>query len=337
MVSDLRRTTTETGMMKVITRRHLIVRHGALAAATLAGSRAYAASPFPTRPVRVIVPQAPGGAADQMIRVIAERLESIWGQTVLIEHKPGGGSVLATQTVARSASDGYTIGTAGSSLTLNAVLRKNLPYAMKDVQPLARIGYYTTVLLAHPSLAANDITGVIALAKKSPLLYGSNGVGSAAHLAGELLNKMAGIEMQHVPYNGAAKMYTDMVGGRLTLGFAIASSADAFVKSGQLKVIGVTQAARSPLYPTWPAIAESVPGYEAVNWAGIYAPAGIPKPVVDQLSADIVKAVRHPETRKRLTDMGIDVAEQPGDEFAAFIARDIERITPVSKQIGVLE
>jgi tripartite-type tricarboxylate transporter receptor subunit TctC len=323
--------------VKAITRRHLIVRDGALAAACVAGFRVGATSAFPTRPVRVIVPQAPGGAADQMIRVIAERLESIWGQTVLIEYKPGGGSVLATQSVARSTPDGYTIGTAGSSLTLNAVLRKNLPYAMKDVRPLARIGYYTTVLLAHPSLSANDVSGVVALAKRTPLLYGSNGVGSAAHLAGELLNKLAGIEMQHVPYNGASKMYTDMVGGRLTLGFAIASSAEAFVKAGQIKVIGVTQATRSPLYPDWPAISETLPGYEAVNWAGIYGPAAMPKAVADQLSADLVKAVRHPDTRKRLADMGIDVAEQPGDEFATFIARDIERIAPVSKQIGTLE
>lgn len=323
--------------MKTITRRHLIVRHGVMAAAAMIGLRPGHAADFPSRPVRVIVPQAPGGAADQMIRVIAERLESIWSQTVLIEYKPGGGSVLATQSVARSAPDGYTIGTAGSSLTLNSVLRKNLPYTMKDVQPLARIGYYTTVLLAHPSLPANNVAEVVALAKTTPQLYGSNGVGSAAHLAGELLNKMAGIEMQHVPYNGASKLYTDMVGGRLPLGFAIASSADAFVKSGQLKVIGVTSAVRSPLYPAWPAIAETLPGYEAVNWAGIYGPAGLPHSVSDQISADIVKALRHPDTRKALMTMGVDLAEQPGEEFAAFLSRDIERIVPVSKQIGTLD
>lgn len=127
------------------------------------------AGTFPTRPVRVIVPQQPGGAADQMIRLIAEKLEALWGQSVLIDYKPGGGSVLATQTVARSPADGYTIGTAGSSLTINALLRKDLPYRMADVQPLARIGYYTTVVVAHPSLAARDVRDLIALAR-TPLL-----------------------------------------------------------------------------------------------------------------------------------------------------------------------
>lgn len=320
-----------------ITRRRWMAHNTMLAATWFAGVRPARASTFPARPVHVIVPQAPGGAADQMIRVIAERLRVLWNQPVVIEYKPGGGSVLATQTVARSAPDGYTIGTAGSSLTLNAVLRKNLPYRMQDVLPLARIGYYTTVLLAHPSLAAKDVSEVIALAKKSPLHYGSNGVGSAAHLAGALLNQTAGIEMEHVPYNGAAKMYTDMLGGRLPLGFAIASSAETFVKSGQLKVIGVTNAARSPLYPSWPAIAESLPGYEAINWAGIYGPAGLPGAVVEQLSADIVKALRQPETRGSLTSMGIEVAEQAAAEFATFIARDVERIVPVARQIGSLE
>jgi tripartite-type tricarboxylate transporter receptor subunit TctC len=323
--------------MQGITRRRWMAENAALVAGAAFGMRQAWAQAFPSRQVHVIVPQAPGGAADQMIRVIAERLRAQWNQPVVVEYKPGGGSVLATQTVARSTPDGYTLGTAGSSLTLNAVLRKNLPYRMQDVMPLARIGYYTTVLVAFPSVAAKDVAEVIALAKKSPLHYGSNGVGSAAHLAGALLNHRAGIEMEHVPYNGAAKMYTDMVGGRLPLGFAIAGSADTFVKSGQLKVIGVTNATRSSLYPSWPAISETLPGYEAVNWAGIYGPAGLPKAVAEQLSADIVKALRHAETRAALTSMGVEVAEQNADEFSAFIARDVERIVPVAKQIGTLE
>lgn len=148
---------------------------------------------------------------------------------------------------------------------------------------------------------------------------------------------MAGIELQQVPYNGASRMYTDMIGGRLLLGFAIASSAEPFVRSGQLKVIGVTGAARSPLYPQWPAIAEVLPGYEAVNWAGLYGPAAIPRDVAEQLSASVVKVLRQPETRRALNGIGIDVAEQAGSEFAAFIRQDIERIAPVSRKVGPLE
>jgi tripartite-type tricarboxylate transporter receptor subunit TctC len=318
-------------------RRRWLAQAAALAAAAALPAGAARAAAFPTRPVKVIVPQAPGGAADQMIRLIAERLEQRWGQSVLVEYKPGGGSVLATQTVARSPADGYTLGTCASSLTLNAVLRKALPYRMADVQPLARIGYFTTVLLAHPSVPAKDVRDLVAMGGKEPLLYGSNGAGSAAHLAGALLAQMGGIEMQHVPYNGASKMYTDMIGGRLPLGFAIATSAEPFVKAGQLKVVGVTNATRSALYPSWPAIAEVLPGYEAVNWTGLYGPAGLPRELAEQLSADLLAVLRQPETRKALAGMGIDLAEQGAGAFADFIQRDLARITPLAKTIGNLE
>jgi len=320
--------------MQTITRRAWLVGTGAIG---LGATTAASAAEFPERPLRLVLPQPPGGAADQMARLLAERLEALWGQSVVIEHKPGGGAVLATQHVARSAPDGYTIGTAGSSMTINAVLRKDLPFRMGDLQPLARIGYYTTVLLAHPGVPAQDVRGLLALARGTPQLYGSNGVGSAAHLAGELLAQMGGVDLQHVPYNGAAKMYTDMIGGRLPLGIAIATSAETFVKSGQLKVIGVTTAARSPLYPQWPAIAEQLPGYEAVNWAGLYGPAGLPRPVLDKLSAGLVQVLRQPDTRKALQGMGIEVSELPAAEFEAFLRQDIERLTPLAQKLGPLK
>lgn len=308
---------------------------GALGLAGPLGARA--ATAFPTRPVRIVIGQAPGGAADQLVRLLAERLEALWGQSVLIEYKPGGGSIVATQTVARSAPDGYTLGTAASSLTINAQLRKDLPYRIADVLPIARVGYYTTVLVANPAFPANDVRELIARAKAQPLLYGSNGVGSAAHLAAELLNRMAGIEMQHVPYNGAAKMYTDVIGGRLQIGFAIASSAESFVRNGQLKVLGVTNATRSALYPSWPAISETLPGYEAVNWTGLIAPAGLPRDLAERLSTDIVGVLRQPETRKALAAMGVDVAEQNGAEFSTFVHRDLERIAPLAARLGSLQ
>jgi len=305
--------------------------------AGLAWAGSARASDFPQRPLRLVLPQPPGGAADQLARLLAERLEALWKQTVVIEHKPGGGAVLATQYVARSAPDGHTLGTAGSSLTINALLRKDLPYRIGDLQPLARIGYYTTVLLAHPGVPAKDVRELLALARSSPQLYGSNGVGSAAHLAGVLLAQMGGVDLQHVPYNGAAKMYTDMIGGRLPLGFAIATSAESFVKSGQLKVIGVTTPTRSALYPQWPAIAEQLPGYEATNWAGLYGPAGLPRPVLDTLSSGLLQVLRQPDTRQALQGMGIEVAEQSASDFQAFIQQDLERLAPLARKLGPLQ
>jgi len=189
----------------------------------------------PSRPVKLIVPQSAGGAADRLARILARKLEERWKQPVVVENKPGGGVVVGTLATARSAPDGYTLALLGSSLTINAVQRKDLPYDIfKDLLPLARVGYYTVALVAASSFPANDIKGLIALAKSRPgtLFYGSNGIGTSAHLAGEMLNHMAGIELQHVPYNGAAKMYTDILSGQNPIGFAVASSAEPYVKDG---------------------------------------------------------------------------------------------------------
>jgi tripartite-type tricarboxylate transporter receptor subunit TctC len=296
-----------------------------------------AAVAFPDHVVHLVVPQAPGGAADTMARFLAAQLSALWHQPVVVDNKPGGGSALATAFVTHSQPDGYAIGTAGSSLTINAVLRTKQPYELSEVLPIARIGYYTTALVATPGLAANNVRELIALAKVQPLNFGSNGVGSAAHLAGELLDEMAGLQMQHVPYNGATKMYGDMIGGRLQLGFAIASSAEPFVKRGQLKVIGVTNATRSPLFPEWPAISETLPGYEAINWAGIYGPAGITSEIVGRLSASLLEVLRDGETRKTLTALGIEVSALGSTEFRAFLKDDVQRISRLGKKIGTLE
>ena len=236
------------------------------------------AESFPSRPVRIVLPQPPGGAADRLGRTLAERLETRWKQAVILDNKPGGGVVVGTLAVARAAPDGYSLGLLGSSLSINAVQRKDLPYDIRDLAPLARVGYYTVALVAPASFPANDVKGLIALAKSRPgkLSFGSNGIGTSTQLAGEMLNHMAGTELQHVPYNGAAKMYTDMLGGLIPLGFSVVSSAQAFIRSGQMKVLGVTSAQRSPLFPQWPAIAETLPGYESVNWAGVAAPAALP-------------------------------------------------------------
>lgn len=292
---------------------------------------------FPTRPVKLVLPQPPGGAADRLARLLGERLEARWKQAVVMENRPGGGVVVGTQAVARSAPDGHTIGLLGSSLSINAVQRKDLPYDVKDLQPLARIGYYTIALVATAGFAANDIAGMVALAKKQPpntLLFGSNGVGTAAHVSGELLNHMAGITVQHVPYNGAARLYTDIIGGMIPMGYSVVSSAESFIKAGQMKVLGVTSAQRSPLYPQWPTIAETMPGFEVVNWAGLCAPAGLPRDVARQLEDDLMVVLKAEDMPRQLAAAGIEWAPQGAAEFGAFIQSEIARFGQVLKPLA---
>lgn len=289
---------------------------------------------FPSRPVKIVLPQPPGGAADRLARILGERLEAYWKQTVVVENKPGGGVVVGTQSVVRSPADGYTIGLLGSSLSINAVQRKDLPYEIKDLQPIARVGYYTVALVAASSFPANDIQELVSYAKNRPadsLPFGSNGIGTSAQVAGELLNQMAGIQLQHVPYNGAAKMYTDIIGGVLPMGFSVVSSASQFIKSGQMKVLGVTSARRSSLYPQWPTIAETLAGFEVVNWAGFCGPTGMPREVVQQLSDDLVAILKDPEIGKALEATGFELAPQGPAEFKAFIQSEMKRFAAVTR------
>jgi tripartite-type tricarboxylate transporter receptor subunit TctC len=316
------------------------LRRRSLLAAALAAAavpRLAQAQKFPARAVKIVLPQPPGGAADRLARMLGDRLEAHWKQPVVMENKPGGGVVIGTQAVVRAPADGHTIGLLGSSLSINAVQRKDLPYETKDLQPLARVGYYTVALVAAADFPANDIKSLIALAKGQPpnkISFGSNGIGTSAQLAGEMLNHMAGIELQHVPYNGAAKMYTDMVGGVLPIGFSVVSSAEPFIKAGQMKVLGVTSAQRSPLYPQWPAIAETLPGFEAVNWAGFCGPAGLPGEITRQLGDDLLAVLKSPDMPKVLAAMGIEHAPQGPAEFAAFIQSEMKRFAAVTKPLA---
>ena len=308
-----------------------------IAAGLCAPALVRAQAPFPSRPVKLVLPQPPGGAADRLARMLADRLEARWKQPVVLDNKPGGGVVVGTLATVRAPADGHTIGLLGSSLSINAVQRTDLPYQIKDLQPLARVGYYTMALVAPANFPASDVKGLIALAKSHPAnhySFGSNGIGTSAQLGGDLLNHMAGIQLQHVPYNGAAKMYTDMIGGQVPLGFSVVSSAEAFIKSGQMKVLGVTSAQRSPLYPQWPTIAETLPGYESVNWAGFCAPAGLPRDLTQRLSDDILAVLRAPDMAKVLADMGIEVAPLGADEFQAFIQSELRRFAAVTRPLA---
>lgn len=319
---------------------HLPSRRRALQILSMAGLCATAeagAQNFPSRSVHMVVPQPAGGAADRLARILAERLEARWKRSIVVENKSGGGVVVGSTAVARATADGHTLGLLGASLSINAVQRKDLPYdALKDFTPLARIGYYTMALVAEKSLPANNVAELLTLARSQPgkLAFGSNGIGTSAQLAGEMLNSMAAVDMLHVPYNGAAKLYTDMVGGLVPLGFTVASSAEAFIKSGQLKVLGVTSAKRSPLYPDWPAISETLPGYEVVNWAGFCGPAGLSPAIAQKLSSDIVDVLKEEQVARLLAEMGIEVLPQAPEEFRGFIREEIQRFARITRPLA---
>lgn len=292
---------------------------------------------FPSRPVTIILPQPPGGAADRLMRTIAAALESKWGQSVIVMNRPGGGAVVGTLATARSAPDGYTIGLTSSSLSINAALERDLPYdGMKDLDPLIRLGYYSLGIVAASDFPADTVADLVKMVKEEPgkIMYGSNGAFTAAHVAGEMLNKLAGIEMPHVPYNGAAGMYNDIRGGTLRLGFSVVSSAIPFIQSGDMKVLGMTSAQRSPLFPDWPAISESVPGYETLSWAGFVVPAGTPEDRKQKLAKDLLEVLARPEVRQAMDAMGFELSPQGPEEFAEFVRAETERYRGMAKEIG---
>ena len=296
-----------------------------------------AAHGFPTRPVTIIVPQPPGGANDALVRAIAQRLQELWAQPVVVDFKPGGGVIVGTQALARSPADGQTIGLITSGHSLNQVLRKDLPYdSVRDFALVARIGYYVMALVAVPSFEANDVKGLVAIAKAKPgaVQYASLGIGGATHLAGELLKLMAHIDLQHVPYNGSAPAYRDMLGGRVPTGFVVLNSALPHVRAGRLKVLGVTNPRRSSVYPEYPTIGESLPGYELVSWAGFAVPGATPKDVTQKISTDVLRALQAPEVRQKLTDYGFEVAPQAAAEFDAFARSETERLGPIVRDTG---
>jgi tripartite-type tricarboxylate transporter receptor subunit TctC len=294
--------------------------------AALACGAAYA---FPTRPVTIIVPQPPGGANDALVRTIAQKLQESWGQAVVLDFRPGGGVIVGTQALARSPADGHTLGLITSGHGLNQALRTDLPYdSVKDFAPVARIGYYVMALVAVPAFEANDVKGLVAAAKAKPgtVQYASLGIGGATHLAGELLKLLAHVDMQHVPYNGSAPAYRDMLGGRVPVAFVILNSALPHVRAGRLKVLAVTNPKRSQIYPEYPTIGESVPGYELISWAGLAVPGATPREVVQKLSADVLAALQSSEVRQKLTDYGLEVAPQGAAEFEAFMRSEAVRM-----------
>lgn len=322
------------------TRRTLLLRAGSAAlAGTCAPFAPFAlaatADGFPDHPVRMIVPLPAGGASDVVARLIAQKLGDLWKQGVVVDNRPGAGTLIGSTAVARAPRDGYTFGMVISAHVINPSLRAHMPYdTVKDFTPLTLLGFPVMALVAHPSVAANDVKGLVQQSRQGAISYASLGIGTATHLAGELLKTMTGADLVHVPYNGSAPAYTDMLTGRVPVGFVLLDSALPYIKDGRLKVLGLTSSKRSAIYPQYPTIAESLPGYALESMFGFVAPSGLPAPVAAKLSRDLQTVANLPEVRERMSQLSIETVASDGPSFGTFIDRELKRWAPVVKASG---
>ena len=296
------------------------------------------AADYPTRPVRWIVPYPAGGTTDILARIIGGSLSERLGQQFVIENKPGAGNNLGTDAMISAAPDGYTVLLTNPANAINATLYQKLSFNfLRDSAPVAGIMRVPNVMEVNPEVPAKTVAEFIAYAKANPgkIAYASSGPGSTNHLCAALLEKMAGIEMVHVPYRGGAPAVTDTVSGQCQLFFTAGTQSLEHVKAGRLKLLAVTEAKRSALLPDVPTVAETVPGYEMTVWYGAFGPPGIPKDIVARLNAEIARALFLPEVKKRMADIAVEVAASTPEELGAMMRNDAEKWGGIIKGLGI--
>jgi tripartite-type tricarboxylate transporter receptor subunit TctC len=297
------------------------------------------AQAWPSKPIRYVVPFAPGGTTDILGRTIAEKLSVALGQPVVIENKPGAGGGVGAEMVAKSPPDGYTImGGTISTHAINASLYKNLGYdPVRDFVPITLIARVPNMLVINPSLPAKDVKELIALLKANPGKYSfaSSGNGTSQHLSGELFKTMTGVDMQHIPYKGSPPALADVVGGQVAMTFDNITTAWPLAKGGKLRAIAVTTAARSSIAPEIPTLAEAgLVGYEVGSWQGVFAPAGTPPDIIKRLNTEIVRIINSPDVREKLAALGAEPAPNTPEEFAALVKADVAKWADVVKKSG---
>ena len=289
---------------------------------------------FPTKPVRMIVPFPPGGATDIIGRLVAGKMQEVWGQPVIVENRPGAGTVVGTDLVAKSPPDGHTLGFVVTAHVINPSLRQNMPYdTLKDLSAVSHVSVQHLVVAAHPSVEANNVAELIALAKKNPgkLTYATPGSGTAMHLSVELLKAQAGIDLVHVPYKGGAPAQQDVMGGRVPILLDVLYAVQPLINSGKIKVIALLSPQR---VANLPVVAETVPGVSALSIVGLVAAGGTPRDLVQRMSADVSKAIKSSDLTQRMTQLGMEpVGSTPG-EFDALIRSEIEKWARVVKISG---
>ena len=303
----------------------------------ISGLPAAQAQTWPAKPVRIVVPFSPGGFADSSVRSIADRLGARLGQSVVVENRPGAGGNIGAELVAKSAPDGYTL-LAGydGTMVVNPHVYAKLGFdTLKDFAPVTKLGDGAVIIVAHPSVPANNLRELIALAKGKPgaLSFGSSGTGGSAHLACEMLNQRAGIELIHIPYKGGSQAITDAVGGQVPLVCTAIATAQQFIKNGKLKALGISSAKRDPAMPEVPTFVESgLPGFVVTSWMGILAPANTPRAIVDRLQTEIAAVLQLPDVRARYAVLGIDPVGNKPEEYAAQLKADLDAWGPVVKK-----
>lgn len=312
----------------------------------LAGAAAALALPafgqgtqYPEKPIRIVVPYPPGGFNDTLARTLAGKLQTSWGQPVVVDNKPGGATVIGIDAAAKSAPDGYTLVILPFSFAVNTSIFRKLPYdTEKDFAPITLAAATANLLVVPPSLPVNSVQELIALAKSRPggLKYASTGTGSSNHLSMETFKQMAGVDIVHVPYKGSAPAVTDLLGGHVDVMFDNISNVIKHVQSGRLRALAVTTPARSPHAPQLPTVSEAgVPGYEIAVWFGVAAPAGTPKPVVDKLNAEIVKILNQPDVKEKFAAQGVDAVGTTPQQFAAHLREQQAKWATVVRNAGV--
>jgi tripartite-type tricarboxylate transporter receptor subunit TctC len=296
------------------------------------------AQAFPGKPIRLVVPFPPGGPTDAFARLLANRLQDVWKQPVVVESKPGAGTVVGTDFIAKSAPDGHTLGMVTMAHVINPSLRKNLPYdTLKDIAGVTQLSLLHLLVAARPSLDANTPAELIALARKHPgkITYGTAGAGTSSHLGAELLNSMAGVRFVHVPYKGSAPAQNDLLGGRIDfIVDPLQPALTQYAKAGRIKNIGLMSAARTPLAPDIPVFAEVVPGFDAVGMFGLIVAGGTPREVVQRIYTDVAAVIRTPDLNERMLQFGMDPVASTPEEFDAFVRREMAKWAPMVKATG---
>jgi tripartite-type tricarboxylate transporter receptor subunit TctC len=297
------------------------------------------AQTYPTKNVRIIVGLAPGGTTDVFTRTLAQRLTEAWGQTVIVENRPGASGMIGGEAVAKAAPDGYTLLVSPqTSLAVAPALYGKAPYdTAKDFAPVSLLGSTPLVMIVHPSFPAKSFAEFVALAKKgTPLVFGSGGVGSSPHMTGELISAALGVKMTHVPYKGENPAIADTIGGQIPIMFGNLPVALPHVRSGKVVALATTTAKRSPLAPEIPTMSEGgIKDFEMATWYGMLAPAGTPPELVAKIQRDSARVLSDPETRERLTKMGVDLILNTPEEFRTYLNSEIARYTKIIKAAGL--
>lgn len=291
---------------------------------------------YPAKPIRVIIPYPPGGGNDIVVRSIGQKLAERLGQSVLVENKPGGGTLIGAEAAAKSAPDGYSLflGTI-ATMSINPSLYRTLPYdPVKDFAPITQLVNYSMFLVVNPSVPANSVAELLALAKTRQLSYASFGNGSTSHLGMELLKAMTGVQLLHVPYKGSLPALTDVMGGQVPVMFVDLPPSLSQIKSGRVRALGVSSLRRSTLMPEVPAVAETVPSFSYASWAGLFAPTATPAAIIARLHDEIVHVLNQPDIKAQLSGLGAEPVGSTPQEFAALIRSEIAKWAKVVKVSG---